>query len=87
MPVLLIPHGSPEELPVALVQQGTTTNQRVITGTLETLTTIAGLNIKPPTLIIIGTVVTLHDKLKWFHGSHGFRCELLDNLIFFNAPK
>jgi uroporphyrin-III C-methyltransferase/precorrin-2 dehydrogenase/sirohydrochlorin ferrochelatase len=57
-------------LPVALVQQGTTTNQRVITGTLETLpATIANLNVKPPTLIIIGTVVTLHDKLNWFHGS------------------
>ena len=67
----LIAHGSPKDLPVALVQQGTTTNQRVITGTLETLpTTIAGLNIKPPTLIIIGTVVTLHDKLNWFHSSH-----------------
>jgi len=66
----LIAHGSPKDLPVALVQQGTTTNQRVITGTLETLpATIAGLNIKPPTLIIIGTVVTLHDKLNWFHGS------------------
>jgi uroporphyrin-III C-methyltransferase/precorrin-2 dehydrogenase/sirohydrochlorin ferrochelatase len=67
----LIAHGSPKDLPAALVQQGTTTNQRVITGTLETLpTTIAGLNIKPPTLIIIGTVVTLHDKLNWFHGTH-----------------
>jgi uroporphyrin-III C-methyltransferase/precorrin-2 dehydrogenase/sirohydrochlorin ferrochelatase len=67
----LIAHGSPKDLPVALVQQGTTTNQRVITGTLESLpATIAGLNIKPPTLIIIGTVVTLHDKLNWFHGSH-----------------
>jgi uroporphyrin-III C-methyltransferase / precorrin-2 dehydrogenase / sirohydrochlorin ferrochelatase len=67
----LIAHGSPRDLPAALVQQGTTANQRVITGTLETLpVTIAGLNIKPPTLIIIGTVVTLHDKLNWFHGSH-----------------
>ena len=67
----LIAHGSPKELPVALVQQGTTTNQRVITGTLETLPVIiAGLNIKPPTLIIIGTVVTLHDKLNWFQSSH-----------------
>jgi len=67
----LIAHGSPKDLPVALVQQGTTTNQRVITGTLETLpATIAGLNIQPPTLIIIGTVVTLHDKLNWFHSSH-----------------
>ena len=66
----LIAHGSPKDLPIALVQQGTTTNQRVITGTLETLpATIAGLNIKPPTLIIIGTVVTLHEKLNWFHGS------------------
>ena len=67
----LIAHGSPKDLPIALIQQGTTVNQRVITGTLETLpATIAGLNIQPPTLIIIGTVVTLHDKLKWFHGSH-----------------
>jgi uroporphyrin-III C-methyltransferase / precorrin-2 dehydrogenase / sirohydrochlorin ferrochelatase len=67
----LIAHGSPKDLPVALIQQGTTTNQRVITGTLETLpTTIAGLNIKPPTLIIIGTVVTLHDKLNWFHSNY-----------------
>jgi uroporphyrin-III C-methyltransferase/precorrin-2 dehydrogenase/sirohydrochlorin ferrochelatase len=67
----LIAHGSPKDLPVALIQQGTTVNQRVITGTLETLpSTIANLDIKPPTLIIIGTVVTLHDKLKWFHGYH-----------------
>ena len=67
----LISHGSPKDLPIALIQQGTTVNQRVITGTLETLpATIARLNIQPPTLIIIGTVVTLHDKLKWFHGSN-----------------
>lgn len=64
----LIEHGSPKDLPVALVQQGTTTNQRVITGTLESLPGIvAGQDVKPPTLVIIGTVVTLHDKLDWFH--------------------
>ena len=63
----LIAHGSPKDLPIALVQQGTTSNQRVITGTLETLPDkVAGQDIKPPTLIIIGTVVTLHDKLSWF---------------------
>lgn len=67
----LIDHGSPKDLPIALVQQGTTSNQRVITGTLETLpATIARLDIKPPTLIIIGTVVTLHDKLNWFHSNY-----------------
>jgi uroporphyrin-III C-methyltransferase/precorrin-2 dehydrogenase/sirohydrochlorin ferrochelatase len=53
-----------------MIQKGTTSNQRVITGTLETLpTTIANMNIKPPTLIIIGTVVTLHDKLNWFNNN------------------
>ncbi len=63
----LIAHGSPKDLPIALVQQGTTSNQRVITGTLETLPDkVAEQDIKPPTLIIIGTVVTLHDKLSWF---------------------
>ena len=68
----LIDHGSPKDLPIALIQKGTTVNQLVITGTLETLpATIAGMNIKPPTLIIIGTVVTLHDKLNWFNnGQH-----------------
>ncbi|MDO9269049.1 MAG: siroheme synthase CysG [Methylobacter sp.] len=66
----LIAHGSPKDLPIALVQQGTTTNQRVITGTLETLPDkVAGQDIKPPTLIIIGTVVSLHDKLNWFQTS------------------
>ena len=64
----MIEHGSPKDLPIALVQQGTTSHQRVITGTLATLPgLVAGQDIKPPTLIIIGTVVTLHDKLNWFH--------------------
>jgi len=65
----LIAHGSPENLPCALVQQGTTHNQRVIIGTLATLPAqVAELDIKPPTLIIIGTVVTLHEQLRWFEG-------------------
>ena len=63
----LIAHGSPKDLPIAIVQQGTTANQRVITGTLTTLPSkVAEQNIKPPTLIIIGTVVSLHNKLNWF---------------------
>ncbi|PKM12903.1 MAG: uroporphyrinogen-III C-methyltransferase [Gammaproteobacteria bacterium HGW-Gammaproteobacteria-3] len=63
----LIAHGAPEDLPAALVQQGTTEHQRVFTGTLTSLPEIAAHeSITPPTLIIIGTVVKLHDKLKWF---------------------
>ncbi len=64
----LIEHGSSKDLPIALVQQGSTVHQKVITGTLQTLPAkVAGESIKAPTLIIIGTVVTLHDKLNWFH--------------------
>jgi uroporphyrin-III C-methyltransferase / precorrin-2 dehydrogenase / sirohydrochlorin ferrochelatase len=63
----LIEHGCKPELPAAIIQQGTTNNQRVITGTLDTLAQItANMKIKPPTLIIIGTVVQLHDQLAWF---------------------
>jgi uroporphyrin-III C-methyltransferase/precorrin-2 dehydrogenase/sirohydrochlorin ferrochelatase len=64
----LIKHGLPNTTPIAIVQQGTTQNQRVITGTLATLPGIAAIE-KPqaPTLIIIGGVVTLREKLQWFH--------------------
>ena len=63
----LIEHGCPVDYPVAIVQQGTTSNQRVFSGTLTSLPhIIAKENIKPPTLIIIGTVVNLHNKLAWF---------------------
>lgn len=63
----LIDHGSSEDHPIAIIQQGTTVNQRVITGTLKTLPQLVkGKNIKAPTLIIVGTVVTLHSQLNWF---------------------
>ncbi|MBI5891104.1 MAG: uroporphyrinogen-III C-methyltransferase [Nitrosomonadales bacterium] len=64
----LIEHGLPDSTPIAIVQQGTTQNQRVISGTLKTLPGIAERE-KPqaPTLIIVGGVVTLREKLAWFH--------------------
>ncbi len=63
----LIEHGCPETHPIAIIQQGTTDNQRVITGTLATLPgKIKNEALTAPTLIIIGTVVTLHNKLDWF---------------------
>ena len=63
----LVEHGLPDSTPIAIVQQGTTQNQRVITGTLATLPGIAQVE-KPqaPTLIIVGGVVTLREKLAWF---------------------
>ncbi|MBI3571173.1 MAG: siroheme synthase, partial [Gammaproteobacteria bacterium] len=42
-------------------------HQRVITGTLETLPEILEkTKVKAPTLIIVGEVVTLREKLDWF---------------------
>jgi len=63
----LIAHGMPDSTPAALVQQGTTRHQRVFTGTLATLPEIVERSkVKAPTLIIVGDVVRLRDKLKWF---------------------
>jgi uroporphyrin-III C-methyltransferase/precorrin-2 dehydrogenase/sirohydrochlorin ferrochelatase len=64
----LIEHGMPDSTPIAIVQHGTQPTQRVITGTLKTLPAIAERE-KPqaPTLIIVGGVVTLSEKLAWFH--------------------
>ena len=60
-------HGVSADMPVALVQQGTTHMQRVFTGTLETIMDIVEKQQpKPPTLIIIGEVVELHEKLSWY---------------------
>ena len=63
----LMEHGLPADLPIALVQQATTPRQRVFTGTLGDMPQrIASEEIKPPTLIIVGNVVKLHDKLNWY---------------------
>jgi len=64
----LIAHGLSADTPVALVQQGTTQNQRVIITELQSLEqTVKREQLKPPTIIIVGQVVQLHEKLDWFH--------------------
>ena len=66
----LIEHGVSKDMPIALVQQGTTKNQKVFTGTLDTIVdNIKGKKIQAPTLIIIGSVVSLQEKLSWFDPS------------------
>ncbi|MEN8170939.1 MAG: siroheme synthase CysG [Pseudomonadota bacterium] len=63
----LMEHGMPAETPIALVQQATTPRQRVFTGTIGDMPErIANKEVKAPTLIIVGNVVKLHDKLNWF---------------------
>jgi uroporphyrin-III C-methyltransferase / precorrin-2 dehydrogenase / sirohydrochlorin ferrochelatase len=66
----LIAHGCSPYHPIAIVQQGTTQHQRVLTGTLADMPRqVENADIKPPTLIIVGTVVTLHKQLDWFQPS------------------
>ena len=63
----LIVHGMDANMPAAVVQQGTTRNQRVVVGTLHTLADlVAAADMKPPCLTIVGEVVNLREKLDWF---------------------
>lgn len=63
----MINHGLPSMTPAAVVRNGTLPEQRTVLATLGTLPhRIAEAEIKPPALIVIGTVVGLHEKLGWF---------------------
>jgi uroporphyrin-III C-methyltransferase/precorrin-2 dehydrogenase/sirohydrochlorin ferrochelatase len=60
-------HGRSAETPIALVERATTPGQRVITGTLGTMVDIVQREQpRAPTLIIVGNVVRLHQRLAWF---------------------
>ncbi|TPG78324.1 siroheme synthase CysG [Pseudomonas arsenicoxydans] len=66
----LIKHGRGADTPAALIQQGTTVNQRVFTGTLADLPRlVAEHEVHAPTLVIVGEVVKLREKLAWFEGA------------------
>ena len=63
----LIAEGKSNKTPVALIHWGTTVDQKTIVGTLGTIHQLAKeANIKNPTMIIIGEVVRLREKLQWF---------------------
>lgn len=63
----LIHHGCEPDRPAALIQQGTTRHQRVVVGTVGSLPErVAEADVSAPTLVIIGGVVSLRDKLTWF---------------------
>lgn len=63
----LIDHGLPATTSAALIQQGTTLHQRVHIGDLGSLPEIVKTSkVKAPTLIIVGNIVNLHEKLQWF---------------------
>jgi uroporphyrin-III C-methyltransferase/precorrin-2 dehydrogenase/sirohydrochlorin ferrochelatase len=81
----LVKHGMPRNTPIAIVQQGTTQNQRVVTGTLATLPQNPEVTeLHAPTLIIVGGVVTLREKLSWFRPEENTG---MDELSTLNVPE
>tara|TARA_B100000035_G_scaffold284375_1_gene267251 strand:+ start:1041 stop:2444 length:1404 start_codon:yes stop_codon:yes gene_type:complete len=63
----LIKHGIASSTPCALIQQGTTNTQKEFIATLETMPALVKeKKPKAPTIFIIGGVVSLRDKLKWY---------------------
>ncbi|EOI3450512.1 siroheme synthase CysG [Cronobacter sakazakii] len=61
----LIEHGMDPQMPVALGENGTSVKQRVVAGVLTELGALAQ-RVESPSLIIVGRVVALRDKLNWF---------------------
>ena len=54
-----------EDMPAAIVENGTAVTQKVVSGTLGQLDILAQ-QMARPALIIVGRVVGLRDKLNWF---------------------
>ena len=60
-------HGMSRSMPIAVIENGTTTNQKVVIGQLSNIKSkVSRAKIKSPALIIIGTVVNLREQLNWF---------------------
>jgi uroporphyrin-III C-methyltransferase len=63
----LVAHGMSPEMPAAVVEKGTTLDQRVVSGTLRDLAPrVAASGLESPCLIIVGEVVRLRESLAWF---------------------
>lgn len=74
----LIENGRSSATPVALVQWGTTSRQRVVEGTLVDIASrVREANIGPPAVLIVGKVVELRHKLRWFENKPLFGKRIL----------
>jgi uroporphyrinogen III methyltransferase/synthase len=61
----LIEHGRPPQTPAAVIQQGTTEQQKTVIGTLADIVEKSAAP-KTPALIVVGEVVPMSNKLDWF---------------------
>jgi uroporphyrin-III C-methyltransferase/precorrin-2 dehydrogenase/sirohydrochlorin ferrochelatase len=66
-------HGADPALPAAIVENATRPNQIVVTGSIGNLVSKAeAANLRGPTLIIVGDVVALREKLNWCEPKEAF---------------
>ncbi len=74
----LIENGRSSTTPVALIQWGTTPKQQVVEGTLSDIVPSAReTNTGSPAVLIVGEVVKLHHKLRWFENKPLFGKRIL----------
>lgn len=67
----LINHGKAATTPVAIIQQGTTVDQRTVTGTLSSIVATAEREgVKNPAMIVVGEVVRFREKIRQFQLLH-----------------
>jgi len=60
-------NGLPATTPVAVVQDGTRPTQRTVVATLETIAdAVAAAKLGAPAVVVVGSVVALRERLRWF---------------------
>ncbi len=60
-------HGMSGKTPMAIIYRGTTPSQKTVAGTLEPLSEkAAAAGLTPPCVIVVGDVVSLRSRMKWF---------------------
>lgn len=61
----LLANGMSGRVPVAVIQQGTTTEQVVVEGLLEDIAAKTA-HIQPPAILVVGEVVRMRQEIAWF---------------------
>lgn len=93
----LVENGRSPYTPVAVIQWGTKSIQKTITGILKNIVSkVNSAGIRPPGIIVIGEVVRLRKRLKWFEKTApynaticyaSFRADILGRDIFIAATQ
>lgn len=79
----LIKHGKDPSTPVAVISSGTTEKQKTLTGTIrEVKSKVKNRKITSPSIIVVGDVVNLREKLEWFE-----KKPLLKKRIIVTSPE